>query len=104
MKMKPVTTRKPWTNDDVDQLLRVYNVFLTAQLQGDAYTKASAVRDLAALQGRSKGSIECKMMNVSAVLQMHGLDWVKGYKPLSNINRELVSQVCAFFDIRSEVA
>ena len=93
MNMHKITTRKPWSDGDVSALLRVYYTFLNYQQSGEAYTKAPAVRSLAADLGRTKGSIEAKMMNVSAVLNDRGLPFVTGYKPLSNYNKSLADQV-----------
>jgi hypothetical protein len=93
MNMKPIKTRKAWTAGDIAGLLKLYGYFLACQRGGTAYTKAAPVRELAAKQGRSKGSIEAKMMNVSAVLVSLSLDYVTGYKPLPNYNQDLVDQV-----------
>ena len=99
MNVKKVTTRKAWNDNDVKQLLDVYSVFLTNQLNLIKYTKASKVRELALLQERSKGSIECKMMNVSAVLADLNQPWVNGYKPLSNYNKALKDQVIDYYKL-----
>lgn len=93
MHMKKITTRITWTDEHVEQMLNLYFSFLASQLAGAAYTKAAPVRELAAAQGRSKGSIEAKMMNVSAVLETMGREWVTGYKPLKNFNKALLDQV-----------
>ena len=96
MNMKPVTTRVAWTDQHVAELLLTYGYFLQCQRTSVKYSKAQSVRDLAASQGRSKASVEAKMMNVSAVLQSLGVDWVTGYKPLSNYNKALLDQVTDF--------
>lgn len=93
IRMGKVTVRNVWTPGHVEALLALYFVFLYCQRGGDAYQKAAAVRKLAADQDRTKGSIECKMMNVSAVLSDLGHDWVTGYKPLANYNKALSDQV-----------
>jgi len=97
MKMKPVTVRKAWSDSDVIELLDLYTFFYRCQTTSVPYTKAAAVRAIAANQQRSKGSIECKLMNVSAVRQIMGLDWVQGYKPLSNVNKALIDQVKSYY-------
>jgi len=96
MHMKKITTRVPWTDEHVDQLLGRYFQFLAMQTSNQPYQKAAIVRELAAAQGRSKGSVEAKMMNVSAVLESMGKEWVTGYKPLSNFNKALLDQVQAY--------
>ena len=93
MNMSTIKKRVPWTEQHVGQLLTIYFAFLASEQRGDKYVKAGPVRELAEKQGRSKGSVEAKMMNVSAVLQAHGKPWVNGYKPLPNYNKALVDQV-----------
>jgi hypothetical protein len=93
MKMKKITTRKAWTHNDNRELVNLYNLFLSYQEQGVKYQKAKPVRELAAKQERSKGSIECKLMNVSAIRELMGLPLVAGYKSLSNYNKDLVDAV-----------
>lgn len=97
MNMKKAINRKPWSDADVKGVLKLYNSFLHSQFDGEKYVKAPAVRALAEKQDRTKGSIEAKMMNVSAVLQMHGRAFVTGYKPLPNINKALIGQVAQFY-------
>ena len=92
-KTTATSKRKAWTDADMKKLMGVYNGFLAAELKGEAYTKASAVRSLAADMDRTKGSIEAKMMNVSAVLRDHGKPFVNGYKPLPNYSKTMVEQV-----------
>ena len=95
MKMKPVTVRRVWTDSDNKEVVALYNLFLSYQGAGEKYQKAKPVRELAEKQGRSKGSVECKLMNISAVRQSLGLEMVKGYKSLSNYNKQLVDAVKA---------
>lgn len=93
MNMHKITTRKPWDNNDLLEVCKTYLSFLRSQAAGEAYTKAPAVRACAERCQRSKGSIEAKMMNISAILQDHGRDWVTGYKPLSNYQKSMVETV-----------
>jgi len=96
MKMAKVTTRVTWTPEHVEGMLDLYFNFLSSQRAGTAYIKAHQIRDLAQDQGRSKGSVEAKMMNVSAVLDVLGHDWVNGFKPLVNYNKALFDQVSEY--------
>ena len=99
MNIKKVSTRKAWSNKDSKQLIRLYLIFQSYVNSGTVYSKALPVRLLAAKQGRTKGSIESKLMNVSGVLALHGLDWVPGYKPLINFNHDLFEQVKKQIDL-----
>jgi len=42
---------------------------------------------------RSDGSIERKLQNISAVLDLLGVQWINGYKPLAHYQDALVSAV-----------
>jgi hypothetical protein len=46
--------------------------------------------------GRSRGSIEYKFQNVSAILDESGLAWIEGYKPARNYQKLLAEEVAAF--------
>jgi len=48
---------------------------------------------LQTLIGRSKGSIERKHQNISAVLRELGLPWIFGYKPLANYQNALIAGI-----------
>jgi hypothetical protein len=64
-----------------------------------------AVRN-AALQtliGRTRGSIERKHQNISAVLRQLGMPWIIGYKPLPNFQRALLNAIERFLDRHGEV-
>ena len=94
--MKAIKTtgkRTPWGVIEIEQVITLYNEFLINQINGVKYSKAQPVRDCAANIGRSKGSIECKLMNISAIRNSNGLDIVNGYKPLDNAQKLLVDMV-----------
>jgi len=95
MKMKPVTTRQAWTPAHNRAVITLYNKFLNFEKAGEKYQKAASVRALAESQGRTKGSVECKLMNISAIRQnLLSLPIVKGYKALNNYNHDLAQMVC----------
>lgn len=84
MKAIKITKRVPWTKSDNRALIRLYNKLLKLELAGQPYQKAPHVREIAAKQGRSKGSVEMKMCNLSAARVALGLPYIKGWKPLGN--------------------
>ena len=47
--------------------------------------------------GRSRGSIEFKHQNISAVLPSLGEDWIPGYKPAFNFQMSLVDAIRRWF-------
>ncbi len=70
-----------------------YFSMLSDELAGKPYNKAAHNRSLQELIGRSKGSIEFKHQNISAVLKGLGETWVNGYKPAFNFQMSLVDAV-----------
>ena len=67
---------------------------LAKELRGESFNKAEHNRRLQTLlAGRTKGSIERKHQNISAVLIELGYPYIDGYKPLPNFQRNLLPQV-----------
>ena len=97
-----MTTRNPWTPDETSALLAAYGSLGDAQAAGLYLSKAALVRSLMAgpCIGRSKGSVEAKLMNLSAACVLAGTGYVKGYKPAPNMQRCLIPLVAAWIDQR----
>ena len=89
------TNARDWSPIEVLEIISLYQSFLNYQLRGEKYQKASAVRVYMARLDRTRGSIEAKLMNVSAVLQALGMPAciVKGYKPLANFAVDMIDPV-----------
>jgi hypothetical protein len=87
-----------WTALENDVVVAGYLEMLRRELRGESYSKAEEVRRLEVLlPARTKGSIERKLQNVSAVLDEDGLDWIDGYKPLPHYQAALRTAVAAAF-------
>jgi hypothetical protein len=70
---------------------------LSAELKGEAYSKAEHRRYLSPLlNNRSDGSIEFKHQNISAVLIFLGQLYIKGYLPRNNYQKVLVDKVIEY--------
>lgn len=104
MKMKAVTKRKAWTTKEVQQVATLYKKMQDLDASGTPFVKSHMTKPLAEKLGRSVPSIECKMMNMSYVLTQYGRPWLRGYKPLSNINGDMYKQMARQFGLISEVA
>ena len=96
--------RTGWTDRETRALVDLYGAMLALQTAGSLgrgkrqTSKAVMVRTFIALNapGRSKGSVEAKLMNLSAVRVSLGLDIVQGFKPLANMStscRQIASDV-----------
>lgn len=74
-----------WSQEEVELTVASYLGMLTAELRGEDYSKAETWKALMRLlPQRSKGAIEFKYGNISAVLLELGLPYVRGYKPYRN--------------------
>ncbi len=91
--------RVDWTTQEIRPLLRAYFEMLAKERAGVPYRKADYLREVSAeIQGRrTKGAIEFKMENVSAVLARSGADWITGYKPAKHLQEHLLPQEIATF-------
>lgn len=74
-----------WTREEVEATVADYLHMLTMELAGQRYSKTDHRRRLLRLlNNRSKGAIERKHQNISAVLIELGYPYTSGYKPLRN--------------------
>ncbi len=75
-----------WTREEVEAAVEDYRHMLTQQFYGQKVNKAEHNRRLRErLGGRSKGSVEFKHQNISAVLEDIGFPgFLKGYPPRGN--------------------
>ncbi|MCY4259611.1 MAG: DUF3883 domain-containing protein [Rhodobacteraceae bacterium] len=84
---------REWSDAENDAVVADYLSMLHAELKGSAFNKAAQNRALQEEIGRSKGSIEYKHQNISAILMGLGETWIDGYKPAHNYQQALVDTV-----------
>lgn len=77
---------------------------LRSELTGKHFNKTQERQLVRQQTGRSEGSIERKHMNISAALRDQRLAYVMGYKPLSNMQRDLRDAVEAYVDKHQDIA
>lgn len=83
-----------WTQQEVKLTVESYFKMLALEMTGEKYNKAKFRKELLPLlNNRSAGSIEFKHQNISAVLNDMGMQFIKGYKPLSNYQKSLKDAV-----------
>ena len=87
---------KGWTDEENDAVVADYFSMLSCDLAKEKYVKADHNRALQEKVGRTKGSIEFKHQNISAVLQGLGETWIDGYKPKFNFQTSLVDAVARY--------
>ena len=82
-----------WSPEEVEAAVADYFAMLAKELKGEPYNKAEHNRQLQGLlSNRTRGSVERKHQNISAVLIDLGYPYVDGYKPLNNY-QELLARV-----------
>lgn len=92
-------TGTDWSSGEIDLIVADYFSMLAMDLRREPFVKAHRNEELQRLTGRSRGSIEFKHQNISAVMMRLGLPWLRGYKPLSNFQEALVSGVERFLAV-----
>jgi hypothetical protein len=74
-----------WSREEAEATISDYFDMLAKELRGESFNKTEHNRNLQKLlNGRTKGAIEFKYQNISAVLIELGYPYVDGYKPLAN--------------------
>ena len=96
-------TGEDWNDQEIDLIVADYFAMLDMELRGEPYVKSQRNAALQQLTGRSKGSIEFKHQNISAVLQRLEEPWIIGYKPMQNFQRALLDGVERFLEKRIEM-
>ncbi len=87
-----------WTDREIDLIVADYFAMRQKEFAGEPYVKTQHNAALQEQIGRSKGSIEFKHQNISAVLMQLCEPWIPGYKPAINFQRALVEGVERFLD------
>lgn len=94
---------RDWTKQEVQLIVSDYFAMLQAEVEGQPYKKSQHRKALIPrLEGRSEASVEFKHANVSGVLLDMGLPYIDGYKPRSNYQASLATEVAAFLDARPD--
>jgi len=85
-----------WTDEEVELTVADYFLMLKEELAGISYNKTSHRNALLPLlRGRTAGAVEFKHQNISAVLVDLGLPFIRGYKPLFNIQKSKLNGIVA---------
>lgn len=98
----PDPTGTDWTDREIDLIVADYFDMLGREISREPYVKAHRNAALQQLTGRSRGSIEFKHQNISAVLQKLGMPWISGYKPMANYQGALIDGIDRFLSANSQ--
>ena len=81
---------KHWTLKEDEYIIADYLQMLLSELHGHSINKTEHRKQLSPrLDDRSRGSIEFKHQNISAVMIDLGLPYISGYKPRGNYQQLL---------------
>ena len=94
----------PWVYAELVAVIELYDIMHKATMAGVAFNKAKMIRDARCfngahqpLIGRSKGSIEMKLMNISAACEAFDRPDLSmaehGYRPMKNMQQALKDEV-----------
>jgi hypothetical protein len=87
-----------WTDEENDAIVADYFAMFADDYAGRPYNKAAHNRQVQAIIGRPRGSIEYKHQNVSAAMMSLGETWIPGYKPAFNFQASLVDALLRWLD------
>lgn len=91
-----LTVGKGWNWLETEATVQDYFAMLIKEIKGEKYNKAEHGRNLLPkLNNRTKGAVEFKHQNISAVLIEMGQPYISGYKPAFNIQGQLKNVVLA---------
>lgn len=82
-----------WARDEIEVAVESYMRMLRAEKAGLPYVKVQENLLVVQATGRSRGAVEFKYANISAVLDELGLPYVVGYKPRTNVQSGLRTAV-----------
>lgn len=94
-------TGTPWTDDELDAIVADYFAMLEADLARHPYVKAQHNAALRERIQRSRGSVEYKHQNISAVLLELGMSWLPGYKPAVNYQNAIVNAIDRYLTVHN---
>ena len=87
--LEGVAERVDWSEAENDSVVLAYLDMLGRELRHEPYVKTETNRRVQEATGRSRGSVEFKFANVSAVLNEMHHPYIRGYQPRSNFQDSL---------------
>ena len=92
-----------WSREEVEATVGDYFAMLRDELAGLPVNKSERnLRLRRLLHNRSKGSVEFKHANISAVLTLHSYPYIEGYKPRFNFQALLEQVVLEYLDVHRD--
>lgn len=94
-----------WNEAELEASVDAYLKMLKWEAEGAKYVKSAINAELrdGPLNARTKGSVEFRMQNISAVMQELGISWIKGYKPAANVGEQVKANIKRVILKRKEI-
>ncbi|WP_213941058.1 HNH endonuclease [Pseudomonas sp. dw_612] len=88
-------SKSDWSDVEIQAAVDAYLSMLSREQSGQKVVKTEENRILreGALAGRTKGSVEFRMQNISTVLVELGRDRIAGYKPAKNVGANVARSI-----------
>ena len=101
-----VMSGENWSQSEIDASVRQYLFMLEKEKRGDEFSKAEVNRLLRTdeLAARSRGSIEYRMCNISAVMEKEGKAILGGYKPRKNVGSQVEKMIVSAIHSRTQIS
>ena len=93
-----------WSDWEIDLIVADYFDMLGMELRNEPFVKAQRNTALQEATRRSRGSIEFKHQNISAVFLQLGMPWIRGYKPMANFQKALLDGIERYLDGKDRAA
>jgi len=87
-----------WSEEENEFVVRKYFEMLSLQFSDEDFVKADYWRSVMESTGRTKGAVEYKFQNISAILDEIGMRWVKGYVPMVAYQQSLKTSVVDYLE------
>ena len=81
--------QKNWTKKELEASVTAYIEMRTKEKRNEKFVKKDIYRNLSKRFGRSEGSFEYRMQNISYIYDEWGEPWIKGLKPYSHIGENI---------------
>lgn len=91
---------REWSDAELSASVDAYLEMMRLDTAGQAFSKKDFYRTLSARHGRSEGSFEYRMQNISAVLLGMGRPWLTGLKPAANVGTNVLTRLRAILQAR----
>ena len=96
-------TGTEWSDREIDLIVADYFHMRRMEILHEPYVKLQRNAALQEVTDRSRGAIEYKHQNISAVLQTLGMWWIPGYKPMANFQKALIDGIERILDSQDDI-